>query len=465
MRRYDDLAHRDRKHHLHPQTSIIQLLTDGPNIIESAKGIRLKDAKGHELIDGLAGLWCVNVGYGRVELADVMKEAAEKLSYFHSFTAMSNPDLILLAEKLSSLAPGDLSHVFFGSGGSDANDTLMKIVWHYHYVLGKPDKKKIISRKGSYHGTSVGAASLTGIQSFHAPYNLPIPEIKHTEMPHYYRFSHEGETEEAFTARMVKALEDMILTEGPETVGAFIAEPISGAGGVIDPPKGYFAAIQKVLRKYDILMIADEVITGYGRCGTWFASEVFGITPDLMSSAKGLTSGYFPMSAAYVTQAIWDVLKEGSAKTGSFTHGYTYSGHPVGAAVALKNLQILEDESLIESAQNLGKHLHQALHAAFDGHPHIGEVRGTGFLAGLQLMADANTKAFFDPTRKIPARVQKTAYDNGLLVRSLPSVTTLALSPPFVATTADVDEMVGILKKSIDEVMAGLSSDDLKPAA
>ncbi len=298
--RHDDLAERDKKNLLHPQTSIIEVLENGPKIIDKANGIRLTDAKGQTLIDGLAGLWCVNVGYGREELAETMKKATEKLSYYHSFTTMSSPPLIKLSEKLVDIAPGDLTKVFFGTSGSDANDTLMKIVWHYNYIKGQPEKKKIISRWGSYHGTSISSASLTGLVSFHKPYNLPLPEVRHTEMPHYYRFGHEGESEEAFTARIVGALEKMILDEGPETIGAFIAEPITGAGGVVAPSKGYFAAVQKLLKKHDILMIADEVICGYGRLGKNFGSEVFDIKPDMMATAKGLTSGYFPMSASYI---------------------------------------------------------------------------------------------------------------------------------------------------------------------
>ncbi len=289
IRRYDDLADRDQKHLLHPQTNIADLLAEGPKIMESGQGIRITDVTGKQLIDGLAGLWCVNVGYGREELAEVMKKAAENLSYFHSFSGMSNPPEILLAEKLSAMAPGDLNRVFFGCSGSDANDTLMKVVWHYNYIKGRPEKKKIISRWSSYHGTSISTASLTGLSSFHAPYNLPLPEVLHTKMPHYYRNANVGESEEAFARRMVQALEDLILQEGPETIGAFIAEPVTGAGGVVAPPEGYFEALQKVLKKHDILMIADEVICGYGRLGATFGSEIFNITPDLMASAKGLT--------------------------------------------------------------------------------------------------------------------------------------------------------------------------------
>ncbi|HXV73470.1 MAG TPA: aminotransferase class III-fold pyridoxal phosphate-dependent enzyme, partial [Sphingomonadales bacterium] len=309
---FEELAESDRRHLLHPQSNMADVLKKGPQIIASGKGVRVTDAKGHTLIDGMAGLWCVNVGYGRRELAETMAKAAENLSYSHSFTGMANPPEIRLAEKLAAMAPGNLERVFFGCSGSDANDTLVKIVWHINHVRGRPQKKKIIARKWSYHGTSVASASLTGLISFHAPYNLPIAEVKHTEMPHYYCFGEKGESEDAFVARTVKALEDLITAEGPETIGAFIAEPITGAGGVVAPPPGYFEAVQKVLKKYDVLMIADEVITGFGRLGAVFGSELYHITPDLMATAKGLTSGYFPLSAALISGEIAEVLRQGS---------------------------------------------------------------------------------------------------------------------------------------------------------
>jgi L-2,4-diaminobutyrate transaminase len=462
---YDDLAASDRQHLLHPQTNMVEVLTKGPKIIEGGQGIRVKDAKGNTLIDAMAGLWCVNVGYGRKELAETMADAAKRLSYFHSFTAMSNPPEIRLAEKLTAMAPGKLARAFFGCSGSDANDTLVKIVWHYNYIRGKPGKKKIISRKWSYHGTSVSTASLTGLASFHAPYNLPIPEVKHTEMPHFYRFGQKGESEAAFVERTVKALEDLIAAEGPETVGAFIAEPVTGAGGVVAPPNGYFEAVQKILKRHDILMIADEVITGFGRLGAMFGSELYGITPDLMASAKGLTSGYFPLSAALISPGVAEVLLQGSEKTGNFAHGYTYSGHPVGCEVALRNLQIIEDEKLVENAANVGAYLHRRLNEAFANHAFVGEVRGQGLIAGIQLILDKDKKIFFGPKRKIPVRIAEACYARGLIVRPLPTVTTIALSPPLVITKAEVDEVVEILVKAVDEVTGTLSREDKIPAA
>ncbi len=449
----ETLKELDKNHLLHPATSIAQQQSDGPRIIGSGKGIRLRDTDGHELIDAIAGLWCVNVGYGREELADSMADAARTLGYYHSFSGMSNPPQIELAAALSAMAPGKLSRVFFGSSGSDANDTLMKIAWHYFALKGQPQKRKIISRMNAYHGTSISTASLTGLPAFHKAFHLPIDGVLHTDCPHFYRYGEPGEGERDYAKRMAAKLEAMILAEGPETVAGFIAEPIMGAGGVIAPPHGYFQEIQAVLKRHNVLMIADEVICGYGRLGEAFGSDVFGIEPDLMATAKGLTSDYFPLSAAFITDEIWDVLKQGSETYGSFYHGYTYSGHPVGAATALANLDIISRERLIENAAKVGAYLHQELQKLCEAHPNIGEVRGRGLLAGVQLIADKEKKTFFDPACKIPARIAEACYRKGLIVRPLPSVTTLAFSPPLIVTEADIDEILGRFEAGLNEIL------------
>jgi len=446
---------------LYPASSLTQVLELGPKVMKSGNGYYIKDADGHELLDGIAGLWCVNIGYGRRELGEVMAEGASQMGYYHSFTGMSNEPQIELAKKLVSMAPGKLSKVFFGTSGSDANDTLMKIIWHYNYLKGTPKKKKLIARQNAYHGTSISSASLTGIPSFHKGYNLPIKEVIHTDNPHYYRYHLEGETESEFSKRKAKALETLILTEGPDTVAAFFAEPIMGAGGVIDHPEGYFEEVHKVLKKYDILMVADEVITGYGRLGSMFASDQFGIKPDLLATAKGLTSGYFPLSAAFITEEIWDVLKGGSETLGAFSHGYTYSGHPIGAMVALKNLEIIEKEGLVENAKEMGDYLHKKLHETFDDHPHIGEIRGRGLLAALQLIANKNEKAFFDPKHKVPHQISGKAYELGLITRPLPSVTSLALSPPLMIDKKGIDLIVEKLEAAINQITKRLSKEEL----
>ncbi|RBP51597.1 aminotransferase [Arenicella xantha] len=438
---------------LHPSTNANEFAKTGSRIIQSGKGIYLEDTDGNRLIDAVAGLWCVNVGYGRPEIANAMHKAATDLSYYHTFTGMSNVPQIELAERLLAIAPNNMSKVFFASGGSDGNDSLMKIVWYYHNLIGKPEKRKIISRWQSYHGTSIATASLTGLPSFHKDFNLPIEGVLHTESPDYFRHGKPGESELDFSKRRAAELEALILQHGPETVGAFIAEPVMGAGGVITPPEGYFAEIQKVTKKYDILFIADEVVCGYGRLGTWFGSEVYDIKPDMITTAKALTSGYFPFSASFITEQIWDVIKQGSAKYGSFAHGYTYAGHPIGAAVAMANLDIIENDGLIAQSADVGQYFHTQLNQRFANDPFVAQVRGQGMLAAVQLMQDKDSKTFFDPAIKIAPSVTVKCYQNGLIARPLPSVDSVAFSPPLVTSKAQVDDIVNIFEASVRDVM------------
>jgi len=449
-----DLKQIDANTILHPSTNANEFAKSGSKIISGGKGIHLHDTDGNKLIDAVAGLWCVNVGYGRQELADAMSKATMELSYYHTFTGMSNVPQIELAERLLQLAPRNMSKVFFASGGSDGNDSLMKIVWYYHNLIGKPEKRKIISRWQAYHGTSIATASLTGLPSFHKDFNLPIDGVIHTESPDYYRHAQENESEREFSVRRARELEELILEQDPETVGAFIAEPIMGAGGVIAPPDGYFEEIQKVTQKYQILFIADEVVCGYGRLGTWWGSEVYKLKPDMITTAKALTSGYFPFSASFITEEIWDVIKQGSTKYGSFAHGYTYAGHPVGAAVAMANLDIIENEKLVEQSAEVGAYFHQQLNDRFATDSFVGQVRGQGMLAAVQLMQDKDSKRFFDPKIKIAPQVTAECYRRGLIARPLPSVDSVAFSPPLVTSKKDVDQIVGIFEESVREVLA-----------
>lgn len=448
-----NLKQRDANSILHPSTNAHEFAKTGSRIMRSGKGLHLHDTDGNTLIDAVAGLWCVNVGYGRDELADAMAKAAKDLSYYHTFTGMSNVPQIELAERLLELAPNNMSKVFFASGGSDGNDSLMKIVWYYHNLIGKPEKRKIISRWQAYHGTSIATASLTGLPSFHKDFNLPIDGVIHTESPDYYRYANDNESELAFSKRRAKELEDLILAHGPETVGAFIAEPVMGAGGVITPPEGYFTEIQKITKKYDILFIADEVVCGYGRLGTWWGSEVYGIEPDMITTAKALTSGYFPFSASFITEEIWEVIKQGSAKYGSFAHGYTYAGHPIGAAVAMANLDIIENENLVENSANVGAYFHQELNARFANDGFVGQVRGQGLIAAVQLMNDANSKTFFDPSIKIAPKVTAECYKNGLIARPLPSIDSVAFSPPLIINTQEIDDVIDRFETSLRSVI------------
>jgi L-2,4-diaminobutyrate transaminase len=439
---------------LHPATNADDFARNGSKIIESGQGIYLRDDAGKQLIDAVAGLWCVNVGYGREELADAMQKAARQLSYYHTFSGMSNAPQIELAERLLEKVPNGLTKVFFGSGGSDGNDSLVKIVWYINNIRNKPQKKKIISRWQAYHGTSLATASLTGLPSFHTAFDLPMNNVLHTESPDFFRYGLEGETELDFSARRAQQLEEMILREGKETVAAFIAEPVLGAGGVVPPPQGYFEAIQKILKRYDILFIVDEVVCGYGRLGKWFGSELYDLKPDMMTTAKALTSGYFPFSASFVTDEIWQLLKEGSVKYGNFAHGYTYAGHPIGAAVAMANLDIIEKENLVDNAATVGTYFHEQLKQRFANDRFVAEVRGAGMIAAVQLVKDKTNKTFFDKETKISANVAQQCYENGLISRPLPSLDSMAFSPPLTCTQRDIDDIVNIFDQSVRSVMA-----------
>lgn len=436
---------------LHPASSISQLLNDGPQMITSAAGCRINDADGNALLDAVAGLWCVNAGYGRQELADAMQEAASQLGYYHSFANASNPWQVELAVKLVEISPSRLTKVFFGSSGSDCNDTLIKIAWHYHFLQGKTKKVKIISRHQAYHGTSISTASLTGLPAFHKEFPIPLDFVLRTDCPHYYSQGLPDESEEAFCDRLIHNIEQLILEEGADTIAAFFAEPVQGAGGVIVPPENYFPRLRELLTKHDILLVADEVITGYGRTGHWFASDTMGIEPDMMASAKGLTSGYFPMSAAFISEPIWEVLREGSERLGAFSHGYTYSGHPVGAAVALANLKIFERENLVSQAGKSGTYLHEKL-ASLMNLPNVGEVRGKGLLAAVQLVADKQSKELHDPALKVPHAVAARMREAGVIVRPLPTIGALAISPPLTISHSEIDELTQALQDTISEL-------------
>ena len=442
---------------LHPASSISALLSNGPQMICAADGCMIEDAQGRRYLDAVGGLWCVNAGYGRAELAQAMKEAAEKLSYYHTFSNASNPWQVQLAEKLLSIAPAGLGKVFFGSGGSDANDTLIKIAWHYHALRGQHKKIKVIARQQAYHGTSVSTASLTGLGGFHKEFPLPLDFVLRVECPHFYTRALPGENEAQFCERLINEIRQLINTTGAENIAAFFAEPIHAAGGIIEPPAGYYQKLKALLAKHDILLVADEVVCGYGRLGSWFGSPQLGLEPDMMATAKGLTSGYFPMSAAFITNEVWQVLKQGSEKLGAFSHGYTYSGHPVGAAVALANIELLEREGLVDKTRENGAYLHQRLHDVLDSNPYVGEIRGRGLLAGVQLVADKAQRRLPDAGDKWPLKVSNAVRELGVIVRPLPSVATLAISPPLTISREQIDTLVMALQTAINQQLAPLS--------
>jgi L-2,4-diaminobutyrate transaminase len=451
----------DKRSLLHPFTALAAHLESGPKVMTEAKGVRIKDNHGNEYIDGMAGLWCVNVGWGREEMVTAITEQARKLAYYHSFASMANEPAIQLADRVMQVAPGQMSKVFFGCSGSDANDTNVKIVWYYNNLRGKPEKKKIISRHRAYHGVTVAAAGLTGLVDMHKAFDVPLPTIRHTTTPHFYRQAEPGMTELEYSQKLAGELEQLILDEGPDTVAAFIAEPVMGAGGVLVPPDGYFEAIQSVLRKYDMLMIADEVICGFGRCGAWFGSDVFNIEPDIMTIAKGLTSGYVPMSGSVISEKVWEVLLTGSPEIGAFAHGYTYSAHPLAAAAGLANLDIIERENLVAQADQVGNYFQQKLREAVADHPLVGEVRGIGLVAAVELVKDKATKEPFPLDLKLGLRMAQLCMAAGLIIRALPQATALSFSPPLVITRAECDEMIVVFSRALNQLTDEIVRDNI----
>ncbi len=447
----------DRDSVFHPATSIADHLTRGPTIMQRASGVRITDNHGRSYLDAMAGLWCVNAGYGRQELADAGAKALSELGFFHSFASMGSEAAARLADKLLQLLRDEagckrMSKVFFANSGSEANDTAVKLVRYYNNVLGRPAKKKIIARQGGYHGVTVASGSLTGIPLYHKAFDLPIEGVLHVSCPHHYGFALAGESEAAFTARLAQELRDLIAREGGETIAAFFAEPVIGTGGVLMPPAGYFEAIIPILKEHDILFVADEVICGFGRLGAWFGSGVYGLEPDLLTFAKGVTSGYFPTSGMAVSQDIWDVLAGASAEMGVFAHGFTYSGHPVGAAIGLANLEVLEREDLPARAAETGAYFKTALQDAVGDHRHVGQIRGQGLILACELVADRATGERFDPALGMHRKVSAAAFERGLITRPMPFMPVNAFSPPLVITRAEVDEAVDGYAKALADV-------------
>ncbi|WP_454857601.1 aminotransferase [Rhizobium binxianense] len=453
LRNAPDLEELDKKYLFHPFTALADHEKNGPIVIVKGEGVWLEDNHGRRYIDGMAGLWCVNVGYGRTEIADVLREQAVTLPYFHSFSSWGTDMPVLLAEKVIGHAPEGMSKVFFGQSGSDANDTQVKLVWYYWNSLGKPRKKKIIARRRGYHGVTIVSGSLTGMASLHSGFDLPLPFVRHTTPPYRLWEAEPGMSDADFVARLAGDLEQLILAEDPETIGAMIMEPVMGAGGVIVPPPGYYDAIQAVLAKYDILLIADEVISGFGRLGEWFGSTVVGMKPDLITVAKGITSAYVPLSGCIVSEKVWRTIVDGQAQFGPFGHGYTYSAHPLAAAAALANLQLIEEGGLIAQAASRGAHLHRRLQEAFADHPLVGDIRGRSLVGALEFVAAKNPMTPFDPALKIAARIVKQARDRGIITRALPHADTISFSPPFIITEAEIDEMIAKTREAVDATM------------
>ena len=452
MTKLSNMAHRDIETVIHPYTNLARHRETGPLILSEGRGIYLYDDKGRRYIEGLAGLWCTALGYGNEEIVEAAAAAMRKLSYTHVFGGKSHDGVIELSEKLKEISPVPASKVLFGTSGSEANDMQIKLTWYYNNGRGKPEKKKIIARLRGYHGVTIASASLTGLPWVHADFDLPIKNILHTSCPHYYRYGAEGESEEAFTTRMADDLDQMIQREGPETVAAFIAEPVMGAGGVLVPPASYFPKINAVLEKYDVRFIADEVICGFGRTGNWFGTQTYGIKATSISMAKAITSAYFPMSAITIEEDLYQVMLDESRKLGSFGHGYTYTAHPVGSAVALKTIEIYQRDKVMEHVKKVSP-LFQSRLKKLGEHPLVGEARGVGLIGAVELVADTGTKRQFDPKNMVGATAVNVMQELGLIVRGVQD--SVAFCPPLIITTDEIHEMFDIVEKGLDR-MEGL---------
>ncbi|MFJ5368372.1 aspartate aminotransferase family protein [Bosea sp. CER48] len=445
-----NLAVRDIETLVHPYTNLATHRQNGPLVLESGKGVYVYDSTGKEYIEGMAGLWCTALGYSNQELIETAYEQMKKLPFTHIFGGRSHDPAIELAEKLKEIAPVPISKVFYGASGSDANDTQVKIVWYMNNALGRPQKKKIISRLKGYHGVTVASASLTGLPNNHIDFDLPLPGILHTSCPHHYRYAEPGESEQDYSTRLAAELEEMILREGPDTVAAFIAEPVMGAGGAITPPAGYFEKVNAVLAKYDILFISDEVITGFGRTGKMFGTETYGLNADTISLAKQITSAYFPLSAVMMNDKVYDVLVDQSRKIGTFGHGNTYAGHPVGCAVAVKTLEIYQREKIVDHVNKVSPTFIRRLDKLAE-HPLVGEARGVGLIGGAELVKDKQTKAAFDVKKGVGAKAVAFALQEGLITRAMGD--RLAFCPPLVISEAEIDEMFNRCERALDKTL------------
>ena len=441
---------RDLRHLLHPATHLADLGRTGPSVHVKAKGVYLWDNKGNQLLEAMGGLWCATLGYGVDELADVAHAQLKRLAYSQLFGGKTNEPSVLLAEKLKQLLPMESGKVFFGLSGSDANDTQIKLFRAYNNIRGEPQRKTIISRWGGYHGSTIGSGSLTGLPPFHRSFDLPIDGVLHADSPHFYRNCESGETESEFVKRITSNLDRMIWEAGPETIAAFIVEPVQGAGGVVVPPDGYFKAVEAVLRTHSIPMIDDEVICGFGRTGNPFGYQTMDIDPATFSLAKGLSSAYLPISAVLVPDWMYDALVEDSASHGPFSHGFTYSGHPVSAAVALRSIELMEEQDLFTRAAELSVPFQQRLRS-FQGHPLVGEARGIGMIGALELVADKPTKRRFEPKQGVGLHCMNRCLEHGLIVRALGD--TVCFCPPLIITSDQIDELFSKFARALDETL------------
>ena len=445
----------DRDHFFHPSTPAGQHARgETPRrVIAGGEGVYISDSDGRRSLDAFAGLYCVNVGYGRTEIAEAMAEQARDLAYYHAYVGHGTEASITLARMIIERAPAHMSRVYFGLSGSDANETNLKLIWYYNNILGRPEKKKIISRWRGYHGSGVMTGSLTGLALFHAHFDLPRAPILHTEAPYYFRREDRSLSEAQFSAQCAEKLEEMILAEGPDTIAAFIGEPILGTGGIVPPPQGYWAAIQAVLKKYDILLVADEVVTGFGRLGTMFGSTHYGMEPDLITIAKGLTSAYAPLSGSIVSDRMWQALVQGADEFGPMGHGWTYSAHPVCAAAGVANLRLIDELGLVQNAGDVGAYFRAGLVNALENHKNVGDVRGDGLMAAVEFVEDRDDRRFFDPARKIGPAVAAALLGRGVIGRAMPQGDILGFAPPLCLTKSEADIVIAATANAVQAVL------------
>ena len=455
MLRNDQLEQWDRDHFFHASSHLAQHARgESPNrIVTGGEGVFIEDRDGNKLLDAFAGLYCVNIGYGRQEVAEAIAKQAKELAYYHSYVGHGTEASITLAKMIIDRAPTNMSRVYFGLSGSDANETNIKLVWYYNNILGRPEKKKIISRWRGYHGSGLMTGSLTGLELFHKKFDLPLSQVIHTEAPYYFRREDRSMSEEEFSAHCAKELEKLILEEGPETIGAFIGEPVLGTGGIVPPPVGYWDAIQHVLKKYDILLIADEVVTGFGRLGSMMGSTHYGIEPDIITIAKGLTSAYAPLSGSIVSDKVWKVLEDGTDEFGPIGHGWTYSAHPIGAAAGVANLEVVDKLNLVENAKEMGAYLNREMSQALADHENVGDIRGEGLLCAVELVQDRESLEFFDPTRKVAASIVGEMAKLGVIARAMPQGDISGFAPPLCLKKDEADQIVSATKAAVEAAL------------
>ena len=465
----NSLAARDIKSVLHPYTNLAEHRTTGPTVISRGEGVYVYDDNGRRYLEGMAGLWCTALGFSEKRLVEAATRQMEKLPTYHIFNGRSTEPTIELAEALLKIVPPSLRNgqVLFANSGSEANDQAAKVVWYYNNAIGRPRKKRIIGRVRGYHGITVFAGSMTGQIPNHVDFDLPVGGVIRADCPSHYLYGHKGESETAFVDRLVGNLEQLIERENPATIAAFIAEPVNGAGGVIVPPRDYFPRVQEVLRRHDILFIADEVICGFGRTGNMFGCETFGIEPDIMTVAKALSSAYLPISATVISDTIVEAVTRHAGKLGNFAHGFTYAGHPVSAAVALETLKIYEERDIVGVVREIAPHLQGRLRALGD-HPLVGEARGVGLIGALQIVADKATRAPLPPSAGIARFVQERAMERGVMIRAAPDA--VYVCPPLIITTSQIDELFEGLHGALDDgyaeaVRQGLVAGETRQAA